>query len=289
MTATTVEQALNVAAVALREAGIGNARGEARILLGHVLDMAAPEVLMRPERPVDAAAWQRVRGLLDERCRRRPMSQILGRREFWSLDFMVTGDTLDPRPDSETAVQAALDAFPDPSAPLTVLDLGTGTGCLLLAVLSERPNATGVGVDISPRAVAVARRNAERLGLADRAHFAVGDWGGAIVGRFDLMLANPPYIKTGDIAGLEPEVAAFEPLVALDGGDDGLDAYRSLAGQLPLLLGPGGAAIVEIGQGQGESVCGLFRDLGLEISAIRRDLAQTDRCLVLSGALLSAC
>lgn len=289
MTATTVEQALNMAAGALRDAGIGNARGEARILVGHVLDMAAPEVLMRPERPIDAAAWQRVRRLLDERCRRRPMSQILGRREFWSLDFMVTGDTLDPRPDSETAVQAALDTFPDPSAPLTVLDLGTGTGCLLLAVLSERPNATGVGIDISPRAAAVARRNAERLGLAGRAHFAVGDWGGAIAGRFDLVLANPPYIKTGDIAGLEPEVAAFEPLLALDGGGDGLDAYRALAGQLPLLLGPGGAAIVEIGQGQGESVCGLLCDQGLEISAIRRDLAQTERCLVLSGALLSAC
>lgn len=289
MNGTTVEQALRVAAGALGAAGIDNARGEARILVGHALDVPPPQVPMATHRRLDDAAWRVLQAALDERCRRRPMAQVLGHREFWSLDFAVTADTLDPRPDSETVIEAALDAFPDREAALRVLDLGVGTGCLLLSVLSERPNATGIGVDLSPRAASVARRNARALGLADRAAFCVGRWADSLATRFDLVLSNPPYVASGDIAGLAPEVAKFEPRLALDGGPDGLDAYRAIAAQLPDLMVADGVAVLEIGLNQSESVCALLRDQGLEISAIRRDLAGAQRCLALHLAPLRGC
>lgn len=289
MNGTTVEQALRVAAGALGAAGIDNARGEARMLVGHALDVPPPQVPMTPDRRFDDAAWRLFQAALDERCRRRPMAQVLGHREFWSLDFAVTADTLDPRPDSETVIEAALDGFPDRNAAIRVLDLGVGTGCLLLSVLSEFPNATGIGIDLSPRAAAVARRNARSLGLADRAAFCAGRWADSLATRFDLVLSNPPYIASGDIAGLAPEVSKFEPRLALDGGPDGLDSYRAIAAQLPDLLVSGGLAVLEIGWNQGESVSALMRDQGLEISAIRRDLAGAQRCLALNMAPLRGC
>ena len=194
---------------------------------------------------------------------------ILGRQEFWSLDFEASPATLIPRADSETLIDAALEAMPDRSRVRTILDLGTGTGCLLLAALTEYPGAWGLGVDRSAEAAALASRNAAALGLAARAAFLCGNWGDALVGRFDLVLSNPPYIPTGEIAGLMPEVARHEPGSALDGGVDGLDAYRRIVAALPGLVAPGGVAILELGIGQADAVAAMaewpaafYADLG---------------------------
>jgi release factor glutamine methyltransferase len=211
-----------------------------------------------------------------------PYSRLRGRRQFWSLDFALTPDTLDPRADSETLIEAALAHLPDRTAALKLVDFGTGCGCLLLALLSELPNASGIGVDILPGAAATARLNAAALGLGHRASFIVGRWGEAISGDVDVILANPPYIPSGDIDGLAPEVAKHEPHAALDGGDDGLAAFRELAGDLGRLLRSGGIASVEVGQGQASKVALVMADAGLSVRAIGRDLSGIERVLVLA-------
>jgi release factor glutamine methyltransferase len=210
------------------------------------------------------------------------VAHLLGTREFWSLPFAVSPATLIPRPDSETLVEAAIEAFPDRRQVRRILDLGTGTGCLLLAALTEFPGAVGTGTDRVPEAAALARRNAAALGLAGRARFLVADWAGPLAGRFDLVLGNPPYVERGAIPGLAPEVARHEPASALDGGADGLDAYRALAAALPRLLAPGtGRAVLELGQGQRPAVEALARAAGLAPLGCRPDLGGTDRALVL--------
>lgn len=287
--AMTVGQALDHAAGRLGEAGIGNVRLEARVLMGHALDAPPPAAVLEPMRRMRPPEWDRFREALGARCRRRPMAQITGRREFWSLELAVTPDTLIPRPDSETLVEAALAAFPRSDKALRVLDLGTGSGCLLLAILSERPRAVGLGVDIDPAALAVAAGNASRLGFSHRARFIAGNWAAGLTGPFDLVVANPPYIGSAEIAALDPEVAAFEPRHALDGGRDGLDSYRVIAPDLVRLIRAGGRAILEVGSGRAESVSAIMGKQGLEIESIRRDLCGVERCLVLRTARLNAC
>lgn len=265
----------------LRAASIEGPRAEARLLLGEAMGVT-PDALLRDARaavPPEAAA--RFSELLKRRLGGEPMAHLLGRRGFWTLDLAVSPATLIPRPDSETLIEAALEAFPDRRAPLRVLDLGTGTGALLLAVLAEYPRGFGVGVDLVPEAAALARANADRNGLADRAAFLTGDWAAAISGRFHLVLSNPPYIESGAIPALMPEVARFEPASALDGGPDGLDAYRRLAAALPDLLMPSGWAILELGAGQEGAVAALARAAGLEPGRPRADLGGTARALPL--------
>ncbi|HEY4250632.1 MAG TPA: peptide chain release factor N(5)-glutamine methyltransferase [Roseomonas sp.] len=270
----------------LRAAAIEGPRAEARLLLGEAMAVP-PEALLRDARaavPPDAAS--RFASLLRRRLAGEPMAHLLGRRGFWTLDLAVSPATLIPRPDSETLVEAALEALPDRQAPLRLLDLGTGTGALLLAVLAEYPHGFGIGIDIVPEAVALARANAARNGLAGRAAFLAGDWAAAIQGRFDLVLSNPPYIESAAIPGLMPEVARFEPLSALDGGADGLDAYRHLVAKLPDLLAPGGLAILELGAGQAAAVAALAGQAGLEPGLAKPDLAGIARALPLR---LAAC
>ena len=238
-------------------------------------------VLAYPETILDAGAESRLAALLARRAAREPMARILGYREFWSLRFELSPATLDPRPDSETLIEAALAALPDRARRYRALDLGTGSGCLLLALLSELPGAWGLGVDRAESAVATARRNAAELGLHARARFVVGDWAAAIAGEWDIVLINPPYIAAGAIAGLMPEVAHHEPRLALEGGIDGLDAYRALAPQIARLLAPQGVAAVELGQGQAEAAAALMTGAGLAIQGVRHDLAGVDRCLML--------
>lgn len=276
----TVGEELRDTATALAAIGIEAARLEARLLVARALEADWQVVAAYPEREMPAAARERLRLLTARRIRREPMSHILGQREFWGLDFAVTADVLTPRPDSETLIEAALELRPDRLAAYRALDLGTGSGCLLLAFLSERPNATGLGVDASPAALEVARRNGERLGLAGRARFIRGDWCAGLEERFDLVLANPPYIPTARIDGLEPEVARYEPRGALDGGPDGLEAYRTLASQLPAVLQPGGVVLFEVGEGQAAAVAGLAAASGLKSLGTRRDLAGIERCVV---------
>ncbi len=211
---------------------------------------------------------------------REPLSRILGTREFWGLEFSLSADAFDPRPETETVVEAVLALMSDRNRPYRLLDLGTGSGCLLLALLSELPAATGIGVDIAPGAVASARANAAALGLAGRARFAVGDWGGAVGGNFDVIVANPPYVATAAIAALPREVKDYDPLRALDGGADGIEPYRIIAADLPRLLCPGGIFAAEIGAGQHAEVAAILEARGLAIEVVAADLAGIARCVV---------
>lgn len=278
---TTLAAALRGAAVQLRAAGIASPARDARLLMAAALATSIERVVMDSDRTLDGAAAARFAGLVGRRAARQPLSQILGRREFWSLDFAVTADTLTPRPESEEIVAAVLSRCADRTRPRRLLDLGCGTACLLLSLLSELPGASGIGVDCSAAALEVARHNAQALGLAGRAGFVRGDWAGALHGAFDVIVSNPPYIASADIAALDPEVRDHEPRQALDGGADGLDAYRRLAPQIARLLAPGGVAALELGAGQADGVAALMRAAGLETVERRRDLAGHERCLVL--------
>ncbi len=195
------------------------------------------------------------------------------------MDFLLSSATLDPRPDSETVVEAVL-ALCDRNSFVRIIDLGTGSGCLLLSVLHELKNATGIGVDISKEAVLTATENAKRLGLLDRAKFIVGNWIDGIDGKFDLVISNPPYIPHADIANLEPEVVKFDPLTALDGGDDGLSAFRIIAAGLTKILKPGGRAVLEVGYGQAKAVADIFQSAGLKPLGARKDLGGVERVVV---------
>jgi release factor glutamine methyltransferase len=251
----------------LRAAAIENPRMEARWLLGHAMGVTAETLLRDPRAGVPLAAAQAFTAMLARRARREPMAYIIGSAGFWGLEFQVSPATLIPRADTEALVEAALELAPQARR---VLDLGTGTGCLLLAVLSELPAASGIGVDLNPEAAALASRNAQALGLP--ALFLAGDWADALDASFDLILSNPPYIEAAAIPALMPEVAGHEPPAALDGGADGLDAYRCITAALPRLLAPGGLAVLELGQGQAPAVAQLARDAGLTWLEARPDL-----------------
>jgi release factor glutamine methyltransferase len=280
VTATLGETWRNATPV-LAAAGIEAPHREARILLAHAMAGDLATLLRRQDEPVTPDVAARFAGFVSRRAAREPAATILGHREFWSLDFLVSADTLIPRPDSETVIEAALVCFPDRSAVSRILDLGTGSGCLLLAALTEFGAAWGLGLDRAEGAALVAARNAERLGLNDRAAFMVGDWAGAVDWRFDLVLSNPPYIRAADIAGLEPDVARHEPALALDGGTDGLDAYRRLFGDLAGLLTSNGKAVFEFGLGQETALARLAEGQGLTVEGTRSDLAGHPRVMIL--------
>ena len=275
----TVAEAIARAAARLAALPATDARREARLLLAHASGLAPGQLIADPDRRLLPDAAADFQALVGRRLAREPIAYILGEREFWSLSFAVTPAVLVPRPDSETVVEAALAAFAAGAGAGTVLDLGTGSGCLLLAVLSEWPGARGLGIDSDPGAVALARANARRLGLDARARFAVGDWGRAVGARFDLVVANPPYVPSAAIAHLDAEVARHEPRRALDGGGDGLDAYRALVPDLGRLLVPGGVAVLEVGAGQAAAVARLLGLAGLVAVARHLDLAGIARCL----------
>ena len=251
---------------------------DTRLLLAHVTGMSREDLIREPGRAIDPAAFQT---LLDRRATREPMALILGSQEFWSLNFQVSPATLIPRPETETLIEAALAARPGGVG--SILDLGTGTGCLLLAALTEFPSAWGVGIDRNPAAAALAAANAAELGLQDRATIVCADWAAPLAARFDLILSNPPYIPSDDIPCLMPEVSRFEPTTALNGGADGLDAYRALLAALPGLLNPGGLAVLELGTGQGPGFDSLARKAGFPHVAFRADLAGIDRAVIIEA------
>ncbi|HXT79073.1 MAG TPA: peptide chain release factor N(5)-glutamine methyltransferase [Acetobacteraceae bacterium] len=272
-----VAEALRDGASRLRAAAVDNPRLEARLLLAHALGRPSSDLVGMLAAEVPTTAYD---ALIARRTRHEPLALILGRREFWSLEFSVSTATLVPRADSETLVEAALADFAGRSPPTRVLDLGTGTGCLLLAVLHEFPSAFGIGVDIGPAAAALAAGNAERLGFASRTAFLCGDWAAALSGRFGLILSNPPYVASAAIQSLMPEVSRHEPPAALDGGTDGLQAYRRIIPALPALLAPDGIAVLELGQGQAEAVAATAAAAGFG-SDLRNDLGGTARAIVL--------
>lgn len=279
MTRNTVDALLFSGSARLAAAGIEQPGREARMLLAQALGLDAVGLLgLGRGAMVEAVSFE---ALLERRCRREPMAFLTGRCGFWSLDLAVSGDTLIPRADSETVVEAVLAALPDRTATLRVLDLGTGTGCLLLAVLAEYGRGFGVGVDLSAAAAGLARRNAVSNGLAARSAFLCGDWDSALGSAFDLVVSNPPYIPSADLAGLMPEVHLFEPSRALDGGADGLAAYRHLVPALHGRLRTGGIAVFELGIGQAPLVAGLARDCGFDVVAITADLGGLARAITL--------
>ncbi|MEC3951082.1 peptide chain release factor N(5)-glutamine methyltransferase [Sphingobium sp. HWE2-09] len=271
MTIESVPDALRAATVQLAVAS-DTARLDAELLMAHALGLSRRDLLLRQR---DLAVPATFASLLDRRLSGEPIAHITGTRDFWTISLSVTPDTLIPRPDSETLIEAAVDHF-SARPPATILDLGTGSGALLLAALDQWPTARGLGIDASAAALAVAQANAARLGMADRADFRPGDWATGVTGAFDLLLINPPYIVadlplTGDVLR--------EPASALFAGADGLDDYRRIAPDLPRLIAPGGMAAIEIGYDQKDSVGALLRDQGLYV-AVRRDLIGHDRCLI---------
>ncbi|HEY0013617.1 MAG TPA: peptide chain release factor N(5)-glutamine methyltransferase [Allosphingosinicella sp.] len=269
----TVSEAL--AEATTRLAAVGDTpRLDAELLMAHALGVSREALLLTHLSDPVPDAFE---PLIRRRLAHEPVAYILGTRGFWTIELEVGPGVLIPRPDSETLLDAAVAHF-GKAGPRTILDLGTGSGALLLAALDQWPDATGVGRDACPEALVIAKRNAGRLGLAERAAFSRGDWGEGLDGPFDLILCNPPYVETD--ADLPPDVRDWEPHGALFAGPEGLDDYRRLAPEIGRLLGPEGLACVEIGASQASRAGALFEAQGLEVR-VRRDLAGRDRCLVL--------
>jgi release factor glutamine methyltransferase len=276
----TARDLIGPLAAQLAAAGIEGARAEAWLLLAAATGRPRAALMAGMAGSLSADEALRLETMVSRRCAREPIAYILGEKEFWSLPFRVGPAVLIPRPETETVVEAALARVADRSAPLRILDLGTGSGCLLLALLSELPQATGIGTDVSAAPLAIAGLNAARLGLAGRVELRQSDWGREIAPAFDLIVGNPPYIAAGEWQMLQPEVREFEPSAALLAGPDGLAAYRALAPDCARLLAPGGSVALEIGAGQGDAVAGILARAGLALEERRRDLAGIERCLV---------
>jgi release factor glutamine methyltransferase len=269
-------------AQAFKLAQIESAEADARLLIGEALRLGRAQLTLQADRLLEAREINVISALAARRLRREPVARILGRKEFWSLELQVTPAVLVPRPETETLIETALDAATTRGLRLEnlrLLDIGTGSGALLIALLKELPNATGVGTDISTEALDVARGNAARHDLDARCRFLASDVADGLEEKFDFILSNPPYIASGEIASLMPEVRDYDPKPALDGGNDGLDLYRRIAASALPILAPGGRLIVELGAGQELAVSALFTKAGLAVIGARKDLAGIARAL----------
>jgi release factor glutamine methyltransferase len=285
--APTIAATRHALADKFRQAGIDSAEADARLLMAYALGVDRAELIANGGRALTVEQAEAIDALAARRLRREPVARIFGHKEFWSLSLQIGPAVLVPRPETETVVEAALDAVArgaGPMAQLRILDIGTGSGALLLALLSELPNAVGTATDISAAALDIARGNAERSGLAGRCTFTACDIAAGVPGPFDLIVSNPPYVVHGEIASLPPEVRDYDPALALDGGADGLDGYRAIAAQARGLLAPCGKLIVELGAGQEAAVRALFTKAGLAAAAVLNDLAGIPRVLTASAA-----
>lgn len=285
----TIPQARRALADAFRKAGLDSPELDARLLVGHALGLDRAALAAAANDGLDAAQSNAISELADRRLAREPVAHILGVKEFWSLPLKVSPATLIPRPETETVVEAALaaiDAGGPRTRPLRIADLGTGSGAILIALLSELPCAFGIGADISRTALAVARENADRHGLSARCAMLVSDFGASLAAGFDLVVANPPYIATGDLAALSPEVQR-DPIRALDGGIDGLTAYRAIAVDARRLIKPLGHLVVELGAGQADAVTKLLLTEGFSSAKLRPDLNGIPRALIVSVATMT--
>ncbi|NQV98474.1 MAG: peptide chain release factor N(5)-glutamine methyltransferase [Rhodospirillales bacterium] len=266
------------------EAGMDSARLDARVLIASALEITTTRLFSHPETPVSETQRELMGRFVERRLRHEPVARILGEREFWSLNFKIDASTLVPRPDSETLVEAVLARTVNHDANLSILDMGTGSGCLILALLSELTSATGLGIDINPQAVIKARENATALNLDQRVQFKHSDWFASLAGndaqRFDIIVSNPPYIPEAEIAGLEPDVSAFDPMIALSGGEDGLQAYRNLLPPMAARIVDGGLVALEIGWKQAAQVTELGERFGLKLDAVVDDLAGRNRAVI---------
>ncbi len=279
-TSTTLSALYQRLSDQLAAANIEEPRLEARMLIAFVTGKDQTRIFGYPEDDIKAETVERLNEMLARRKKGEPIAYITGTREFWSLDFKVSPATLIPRPDSETLIEAVLNVTPDKNANLRILDIGTGSGCLLLALLSELPNAEGVGIDINPKTCKIASENAKDLGLAERATFIEGDWMNGIQDRFNIIISNPPYIVETEIATLEIDVKLFEPHLALSGGPDGLAAYRQIAEQSAACLLPDGILAVEFGAGQAIDIKEILKNNGHKIENVYQDIANLERCIL---------
>jgi len=278
-TVLTLDTAVRDAARQFEDAGVDHPMLDVRILICHALGIDRARMATSGERMLSEEERKTIRSMIGRRCRREPVARILGRREFWSLPFGLNEATLEPRPDSETIIEVTLKKLAG-RQDVSILDAGTGTGCLLLALLHELPQATGVGADVNPQAVEQARDNAAALGLDTRAVIRISNWLDNIVSdRFDVIVSNPPYIQSQDIPTLMPEVRNYDPLLAMDGGSDGLDAYHALIPQLSQRLKPGGFVVFEVGEGQAQSVGELLTQHGFKDISFHEDLGGITRCV----------
>lgn len=278
----SVSEATQFLANAFKLAGIEDAPADARLLIGHALNLDRARLIAQSDRVLEAREISVISALAARRLKHEPVSRILGQKEFWSLPLRVTPDVLVPRPDTETVIEGALDFVVRGGLrmeKLRILDIGTGSGALLLALLRELPNAIGIGTDLSAAALDVARANAAQCDLESRSSFFVCDIASGVPGPFDLVVSNPPYIARDEIAALAPEVRDYDPRIALDGGEDGLVAYRAIAAEAQRLLAAGGRLFVELGAGQEAAVRALFTNAGLTVGAARKDLAGISRVL----------
>jgi release factor glutamine methyltransferase len=276
---TTVADARRDLAETFRRIGLDSSDLDARLIVGHALGLDHTALALAPQRILTGDEIDRIAGYAARRRACEPIARILGTQEFWGLPLRIGPAVLVPRPDTETVVEAALEGIAT-DRPLCIADLGTGSGAILLALLSELPHAHGIGTDRDPSALAVARANAANLQLADRAGLVASDYGAALARPFDLVVSNPPYVRTADIAALEPDVRQFDPRLALDGGADGLAAYRTIAADARRLLAPGARLVVEVGLGQAAEVAALFAEAGLATTIPpRRDLSGVPRAV----------
>jgi release factor glutamine methyltransferase len=278
----SLSRALQLVAHAFRAAGIEDADVDARVLAGHALHLDRARLISQTDRVLEAREVNAISGLAARRLKREPVSRILGRKEFWSFALAVTPDVLVPRPETETVVEGALDFVVRGGLrmeKLRILDIGTGSGALLVALLNELPNATGIGTDISRAALEAAQINVTQFGFEGRCSLISCDMAAGVEGQFDLVVSNPPYVARGDIASLAPEVRDYDPMMALDGGDDGLAAYRSISADAKRLLAQGGRLFVELGAGQEPNVRKIFTNAGLAVGVARSDLTGTPRVL----------
>lgn len=290
----TIQSLLNEGGRKLRLAGLDTPDLDSRLLLSHISGLPHAQLLSRDQQPLDETLCSKFDELLNRRLNHEPISRILGRREFWTYELKLSPDTLDPRPDTETLIEFVVKFFHDKrQEPLRILDLGSGSGAILCALLAEFPNAKGLGIDISPGACETARQNLSETGLDRRGEIRSGDWADGIlqnaeVGHFDIVVSNPPYIPTGELARLAPEVRLFDPHIALDGGADGLDAFRSITAAIGYILATGGLLAFEIGMDQGDAVreimqcgnlidAGEMRDIAGHIRVLGGQAAQSER------------
>lgn len=265
----------------LQKADINNPQLVARTFIKEATGLSDADFIAEPDHPVTPEQQAQIESFVARRLAGEPVSRILGEREFWGLSFKVTPDVLDPRPDTETLVEAALDRFKD-NPPTRILDLGTGSGCILIALLHEWSDAQGVAVDISDKALTVARENAERNGVADRITFIQSNWGDSVSGTFDLIVSNPPYIANHEIPNLAVEVRNHDPILALVAEEEGLRAYRDILSQIKNLLKPGGRVFFEVGHTQAGQVARLSEDVGATLSRIVPDLVGIPRVVEIS-------
>jgi release factor glutamine methyltransferase len=278
---TTRAQALKELRQTLAQSGFETAALDARLLLLAALGISATDLVMHPDVPLTPEQAQTLADFTRRRLAHEPVARMIGEREFWGLPFRLSPETLVPRPDTETVVATVLELIPDRQTPLRIVDFGTGSGCILVALLHEMPRATGLGIDLSEGALRTARENAWANGVGERSRFAAARWAEAVSGTFDVIVSNPPYIASAIIPTLDEEVREHDPLLALDGGQDGLEPYRILLSEAGRLLAPGGLLAVEIGYDQEEALRSLAAEKGLEILRVAHDLSGHPRCVAM--------